>query len=69
MIEAFGEDRWVSIARELTKQFETIKTGPLSEIQRFVESDSNQQKGEFVVWWKGSLQMYRTKLMLIQKKY
>ena len=44
-----GEDRQISIGRELTKTFETIKMGKVSEIKTFVESDSNQQKGEFVV--------------------
>jgi len=37
------------MARELTKQFETIRTGTIAEIKQFIESDPNQQRGEFVV--------------------
>ena len=49
MIDAFGGDREVVLAREITKTFETIKRGSLSEIAQFVSSDSNQQKGEIVL--------------------
>ena len=45
----FGADRLCCLARELTKQFETIRRGTLGEIKSFVESDPNQQRGEFVV--------------------
>lgn len=44
-----GENRQISMGRELTKTFETIKTGTVSEIKAFIESDKNQQKGEFVI--------------------
>jgi len=47
--EVFGSDRRCCMARELTKQFETIRTGTIAEIKQFIESDSNQQRGEFVV--------------------
>ena len=33
----------------MTKTFETIRRGPLSELARFVDADSNQQKGEIVL--------------------
>ena len=49
MIEAFGGDREAVLAREITKTFETIRRGPLSELWQFVTSDSNQQKGEIVL--------------------
>lgn len=48
MLDVLG-DRQAVIARELTKTFETIKDGSLSELIEFVGGDSNQQKGEFVV--------------------
>jgi 16S rRNA (cytidine1402-2'-O)-methyltransferase len=48
-VEAFGGQRKASIARELTKKFETIKTETLSELLDFVVCDANQQKGEFVL--------------------
>lgn len=44
-----GKDRVIAMGRELTKTFETIKQASIAEIKTFVESDSNQQKGEFVI--------------------
>lgn len=49
MEAVFGGDRPALLARELTKTFETLKGLPLSELRQFVESDSNQQRGECVV--------------------
>ncbi len=49
MIAVFGADREVTFCRELTKTFETIKKTTLSELLDFVNSDSNQQKGEMVL--------------------
>lgn len=49
MVEAFGPDREACIAREITKKFETIEKGPLAHLKSFVESDADQQRGEFVV--------------------
>lgn len=48
MAELYG-DREVTLARELTKQFETIRRGRLTEMVQWVDSDANQQKGEFVL--------------------
>ena len=45
----FGAERPALLARELTKTFETLKGLPLAELREFVESDSNQQRGECVV--------------------
>ncbi|KPW29590.1 Ribosomal RNA small subunit methyltransferase I [Pseudomonas coronafaciens pv. atropurpurea] len=45
----FGADRHALLAREITKTFETLKGLPLGELRAFVESDSNQQRGECVV--------------------
>ncbi|MGZ0706311.1 16S rRNA (cytidine(1402)-2'-O)-methyltransferase [Pseudomonas piscis] len=49
MEAVFGGDRPALLARELTKTFETLKGLPLAELRQFVESDSNQQRGECVV--------------------
>lgn len=49
MEAAFGGDRPAVLARELTKTFETLKGLPLAELRAFIESDSNQQRGECVV--------------------
>lgn len=49
MVAAFGGDREAVLARELTKTFETIRRGSLSELAQFVSDDTNQQKGEIVL--------------------
>ena len=46
---AFGDDREIFIARELTKKFESHFLGNLVESVRWLEQDNNQQRGEFVV--------------------
>ncbi len=50
----FGEQRRVVLARELTKTFETIKQMTLAELCDFVESDTNQQRGEIVLVVEGA---------------
>lgn len=49
MCEIFGDDREVVMAREITKTFETIRGGALSEMTAWVASDSNQQRGEIAL--------------------
>lgn len=41
--------RKLTIARELTKTFETILSGTAAELSDILQQDSNQQKGEFVL--------------------
>jgi 16S rRNA (cytidine1402-2'-O)-methyltransferase len=53
MQEVFGNDRLVVMARELTKLFETIRSGCLSDLVPWVKSDENQQRGEIVVLLEG----------------
>ena len=43
------KDREITLCRELTKQFETIRRGPVGEICDWVASDSNQRRGELVL--------------------
>lgn len=45
----FGGERQVVLAREITKLFETIHACPLRDAESWLKSDSNQQRGEFVV--------------------
>ncbi len=54
MIEVFGSNRKITIARELTKLFETIYCGTLKEALVWLQADSNQQKGEFVLLLSGA---------------
>jgi len=49
MIEIFGENRYVVIARELTKIFETIHGAKLADLKAWILENQNQQKGEFVI--------------------
>ncbi len=49
MKREFGADRGAVLARELTKLFETVLAGTLTEIAAHVAADANQQRGEFVL--------------------
>lgn len=48
-IAVFSGDREASIARELTKKFETIRRGELADLKAWIEQEPNQRRGEFVV--------------------
>lgn len=52
--EVFGGERIATIARELTKTYETIKQGNLITLQDWLTADINQQKGEFVIVLQGA---------------
>lgn len=47
--ETVTEDREITLCRELTKQFETVRRGKVAEIADWVASDRNQQRGELVL--------------------
>ncbi len=49
MAEVLGGTREITLARELTKTFETFLSGSLEEVIAMVEQDANQRKGEFVL--------------------
>ena len=49
IVQCLGETREIVMGRELTKHFETIKKLSAGELLDFVKSDSNQQRGEFVL--------------------
>ena len=53
MIEVLGVDRYVVLARELTKTFETIHGDRLEALLEWIKQDPNQQRGEFVVLIQG----------------
>ena len=46
---ALSPGRQIIVCRELTKQFESIYRGSAEEIIKILESDKNNQKGEFVI--------------------
>ena len=47
--KVLGENRQVTLCRELTKTFETIHTCPASLASAWLQADVNQQRGEFVL--------------------
>lgn len=49
----FGENRRAVIARELTKQFETLRRGELAELGAWVAGDPDQLRGEAVLLVEG----------------
>jgi 16S rRNA (cytidine1402-2'-O)-methyltransferase len=49
MVAVFGAEREAVLAREISKLFETILDGKLSDITHAVSADPNQRKGEFVL--------------------
>ncbi|MFQ6334798.1 16S rRNA (cytidine(1402)-2'-O)-methyltransferase [Methylophilus sp. 3sh_L] len=49
MANVLGGHRQLTLARELTKTFETIHTCSLAEAIAWLQADPNQQRGEFVL--------------------
>jgi 16S rRNA (cytidine1402-2'-O)-methyltransferase len=54
MAACLGGEREATLARELTKTFETVLTGTLGDLLEQIQADSQQQKGEFVVMVQGA---------------
>ncbi len=53
ILAVLGDERYIVLAREITKTFETILSGTASQLIQQLEADANQKKGEFVVLVKG----------------
>ncbi len=49
MLFVFGEERKVCLAKELTKNFETILTTNIPNLIDYISADPGHQKGEFVL--------------------
>ena len=49
LAKVLGGERQLTLARELTKTFETIYTCPASLASAWLQADANQQRGEFVL--------------------
>ncbi len=45
----FGGERSATVARELSKSFETVRRAPLADLAAWLEGDPMQCKGEFVI--------------------
>lgn len=60
--KVIGKDRLIAMGREMTKSFETIKLGTVSETLDFIKADLNQLKGEFVLAIAGKVKEVVTEL-------
>ncbi|WP_286234543.1 16S rRNA (cytidine(1402)-2'-O)-methyltransferase [Thalassotalea sediminis] len=49
IVTVLGEERYIVIARELTKTFETIHSAKAGEMHAWLSNDPNQLKGEMVL--------------------
>ncbi|HWX01177.1 16S rRNA (cytidine(1402)-2'-O)-methyltransferase [Collimonas sp.] len=49
LLQAFGPERRIVLARELTKLFESVHRCTLGEAPAWLAAEANRQKGEFVV--------------------
>ncbi|MGR3983637.1 MAG: 16S rRNA (cytidine(1402)-2'-O)-methyltransferase, partial [Gammaproteobacteria bacterium] len=54
MREIFGDEREVSVAREISKKFETFYCGALGEVAAAIGADARHRKGEFVIVARGA---------------
>lgn len=53
LVAVIGPERYIAVAREITKTFETVLVGSVAEVLTVMQADSNQQRGEFVVLLEG----------------
>ncbi|MFB1115375.1 16S rRNA (cytidine(1402)-2'-O)-methyltransferase [Dickeya dadantii] len=49
MVEVWGPERYVVLARELTKTWESLYGAPVAELLAWVQGDDNRRKGEMVL--------------------
>lgn len=54
LIQVYGGERLATIAREMTKTFETIRQDQLQILQQWITEDPQQRKGEFVIILQGA---------------
>lgn len=67
ILQIFGTQRLIVLARELTKTFETIHEGTAKELIMWIENDKNQQRGEFVVLVEGNKDSLTHSVIEIQR--
>lgn len=56
MVEVLGADRMATIAKELTKVFETVRMDTLASLRAWLGEREERQKGEFVILVAGSVE-------------
>ena len=57
LAELFGEERRVSVSREITKKFEETQRGTLAEVLEYFSQ--HEPKGEFVVVLEGEVKTHK----------
>lgn len=62
LAEVFGTQREITFARELTKVFETFHVCKLEDALNWLQTDSNQQKGEFVLLLSGAAAVSKSEI-------
>jgi len=62
MLQIFGVNRQVVLARELTKKFETIHGATLADLQKWLTANPKQQKGEMVLLVHGAVKTKKAQL-------
>ena len=55
LVTAFGSERRATIARELTKRFETVRRDTLGGLLEWIRADAEQLHGEFVIVVEGAV--------------
>ncbi|ASX26405.1 16S rRNA (cytidine(1402)-2'-O)-methyltransferase [Candidatus Williamhamiltonella defendens] len=53
MASIFGEERYVVLARELTKTWESIYGAPVQQLLNWIKEDKNRHRGEMVLIMEG----------------
>lgn len=59
--ELFGAERYVVLAREITKTWETIRGDSIGNLRRWLNEDANRTKGEMVLIVEGCIEIGETK--------
>ena len=55
LVTIFGSERRATIAREMTKRFETVRRDTLASLLAWVRAGAERQRGEFVIVVEGSV--------------
>ena len=58
--ELFGAERYVVLAREITKTWETIRGDSVGNLRRWLSEDANRTKGEMVLIVEGCIEIGET---------
>lgn len=64
LVDIFGSNREAVVARELTKEFETVRRAGLGELLQWLDNEPGQQRGEFVLLVHGAAKSGHSRLVL-----